>query len=101
MSDYTINDGVLRADYVYCNHDDTFTRALTQPTEDLILDRNRELRKNPGALRDLECGRQIASIPLNIYYKALRDGYNLNSDKGMFAFLQTDLGKACLVQERI
>ena len=35
----------------------------TQPSEDIILQRNRDLRNSPGAIRDLSFGRWIATIP--------------------------------------
>ncbi len=84
---------------------------MTQPTEDVILARNARLRNNPGAIRDLgkggeggTWGRQVASIPLIIYDKAIRDGYDLNNldseiaGREMHRFLQSPMGKACLVQ---
>jgi hypothetical protein len=39
-------------------------RELSQPSRDLILQRNAELRKQPGALRDLSFGRLALTIPL-------------------------------------
>lgn len=104
-------DEVLRSDVHYQEHDGTLTHKLTQPTEDLILDRNAELRRNPGAIRDLGSqseggtwGRQVASIPFIIFEQAKRDGFDLsNKDqeiagREMNRFLQTPMGKACLVQ---
>lgn len=104
-------DEVFRSDLHYQDHTDVVTHKLTQPTEDLILKRNAELRKNPGVIRDLgeqskdgSFGRQVASIPFIMYYKAIRDGYELNSGdkehrlKEMFRFLQSEEGKKCLIQ---
>jgi len=34
-----------------------------QPVEDAILERNKELQKDEGALRDLSFGRMVADIP--------------------------------------
>lgn len=103
-------DDVFKSDVHYQDHTDELTHKLTQPTEDLILDRNRELRKNKGAIRDLgegseggTWGRQVASVPLIIYERAIRDGFELNSKdtkhagEEMNRFLQTPLGKTCLV----
>lgn len=86
---------------------------LTQPTEDLILERNNELRKNTGAIRDLSddegqnWGRMVASVPLVIWHKAIKDGYDLyNKDssvanKELYRFLQSPEGKACLVRDKL
>jgi len=102
---------VLRSDVHYQEHTGVLTHKLTQPSEGLILDRNAELRKDKGALRDLgqgqeggAWGRQVASIPFIIYEQAKRDGYDLSckdaeiAGREMNRFLQTPAGKACLVQ---
>jgi len=104
-------DEVFKSEFHYQEHTGELTHKLTQPTEDLILDRNQELRKNKGVLNDLghgqeggSWGRQVASIPMNIFEKALREGFELNSrdkthgEQEMNRFLQTPMGKACLVQ---
>ena len=44
-------DGVIKSEFL--THIDEVCHKQTQPTEPLILARNAELRKNPGALRDL------------------------------------------------
>ena len=99
-------DEVFKSRMVYQPHEDKMYHELTQPTEDLILKRNAELRKNPGALRDFSFGRMAASIPLNVYEKALRDGYQLTCtdaqirQKEIFRFLQSEEGKKCLVQDK-
>ena len=79
-------DSVIKSEVHYQDHTGTLTHKTTQPTEDLILERNAELRKNPGVIRDLgqgqsggTWGRQVASIPFILYDKAIRDGYKLNS----------------------
>lgn len=61
---------------------DRMVRALTQPTQDLILNRNAELRKNPGALKDLTFGRQVASIPFLDYLKIKKDYPDLDKMDG-------------------
>ena len=90
---------------------DTVVHKTTQPTEDLILARNQELRKNPDALNDLggkgtqSWGRQLASIPIIMWDKAIRDGYKLNhkdktiSERELLRFLQSPEGKTCLVRD--
>lgn len=45
-----------------------YYHTLDQPTRKLILERNAELRKNKGTLKDLSFGRQLASIPVLDYY---------------------------------
>ena len=107
-------DEVLRSDIHYQEHTGVLSNKLTQPTEQLILDRNAELRRNKGAIQDLGAqsgegvfGRQVASIPLILFEKALQQGYQLNSKDSEFAgtetmrFLQSDLGKCCLVVEKL
>ena len=106
----SIMDEVIRSDIYYQEHTGVLTHKTTQPSEDLILQRNAELRKNPGVIQDLgsqsgeSWGRSIASIPYIMYEKAKRDGYKLNSgdaeyrSKELFRFLKSDEGKKCLVQ---
>ena len=80
-------------------------KVTTQPNEDIILERNNELRKNRDALRDLSFGRKMADIPFNIYESAKRSGYDLDNkdrtiaDREMLRFLQTPMGRACMVRE--
>lgn len=97
-------DEVFKSRLVH--EDGMLYRELTQPSEDLILARNQELRKTPGTLRDLSFGRQVASIPLNMFEAALRAGYDLNCHdakvraKEMHRYLQSEEGKKCWVQDK-
>lgn len=104
-------DSVIKSEVHYQDHDGTLTHKTTQPTEGIILDRNAELRKNEGSIRDLGAGqeggswgRQVASIPFIVYEKAIRDGFQLNSKdkdlagKEMHRFLSTPEGQMCKVQ---
>jgi hypothetical protein len=103
-------DGVIKSEFL--THIDEIAHKQTQPSEDLILVRNAELRKNPGVLYDLgeqeghPWGRMVASIPMNMFEKAIREGYALNhpdattSAMAMMNYLLTPEGKACLVQEK-
>jgi len=103
-------DNVIKSDMHFDNASNTLTHVTSQPTENIILARNAELRKNPGALHDLGAqsgesfGRLMASIPFIMYDKAIRDGYDLNSkdkitaDLEMMRYLKTPEGKSCLVQ---
>lgn len=93
---------------------DHIVHKLTQPSEDLILERNNELRKNEGVIQDLGAqsedgtwGRQVASIPFVIWYKAIKDGYDLQNkdskiaNKELWRFLQSDDGKKCLLRSKL
>jgi hypothetical protein len=65
MPEHVEYDGVLRFDYFESPHEGKVHRRTSQPSADLILNRNAELRKNPGALRDLSFGRLVLNIPVN------------------------------------
>ena len=104
-------DEVLKSDLHYQEHTGVLTHKLTQPTEDLILQRNAELRNNSGVIQDLGAqskggawGRQVASIPFIIFEQAKRDGYDLSckdqeiAGREMNRFLHSPEGRACLVQ---
>lgn len=103
-------DEVLRSDIHFQEHTGVITHKLTQPSEDLILERAKELRRNKGALHDLGAqgkggswGRMLASIPRIMYEQAKRDGFELDHpdrvirDRALNRFLRTPMGKACLV----
>ena len=103
-------DSVFKSEIHYQEHDSLLTHKVTQPSEDIILARNAELRKNPGIINDFggkgdsSWGRQVASIPMILFDKALRNGFDLtNRDadyaaKEMQRFLATESGKSCLVR---
>jgi len=97
-------DAVIKSRYHYQPHTGVVSHETTQPSEQLILERNAELRKNPGAVKDMSFGRQVASIPIIMYEAAIRAGYDLNSHDHKFAgtemnrFLQSTEGKMCLIQ---
>ena len=69
-------DGVIKSEFL--THIDEVAHKQTQPSENIILARNAELRNNPGSIKDMEWGRMVASIPMNMFEKAIRDGYALN-----------------------
>ena len=85
----------------------TLHHRRTQPTEDLILARNEQIRNSPGTLRDLSFGRQVASIPFNMWEAAVRAGFDLNcpdsdiAGKEMMRYLRSEEGKTCMVQEKL
>lgn len=102
-----MSDEVIKSEIFYQNHTDVITHKTSQPTEDLILDRNQRLRNEPEAFADRGFGRQIASIPFIMYEKALREGYQLNApdneiaNKEMLRYLKSEEGKKCLVGRKI
>lgn len=84
----------------------------TQPTAELIYERNKELRKNNGAIRDLGSqseggtfGRQVASIPMNDLEWAMRNGFDIYSKNAKHAsnelmrFLKTPLGQKSIIRD--
>lgn len=102
---------IFKSEFHYQEHDGQLTHKLTQPDEDKILERNKQLRNNPGILRDLgqgssggTWGRQLASIPLIVWEQAIREGFDLTCrdkeirERELNRFLRTPAGKACLVQ---
>ena len=104
-------DEVFKSEVHYQEHTGVLTHKVTQPTEDLILARNAELRKNPGVIHDLGAqgtegtwGRMLANIPHIMYDSAIRDGYELNHrnaehrSKELFRYLKSEEGKKCLIQ---
>ena len=101
-----MRDPVIRSRIHYQAHTDTITHVMDQPSEDAILERNAQLRKD-NALGDLSFGRQVASIPLVMWERAKRAGYDLESkdskiaEKEIFRFLQSDLGKQCMVRDKL
>jgi hypothetical protein len=77
----TVNsDGETISQYRYHAADGTISRRVVQPTRDLILQNNLELRRNPGVIRDLSFGRLAMRIPhvdmhyLKLKYPVLADG---------------------------
>lgn len=104
-------DEVFKSKLIYQSHEDVLYHEVSQPSEDLILAQNAELRKNPGVVKDLgegqeggTWGRMVATIPMIMIDKAIRDGYDLyNSDQDiasreLFRFLNSEQGKKCLIR---
>lgn len=104
-------DGIIRSRVTFQEHTEELIHETTQPTEDLILSRNAELRKTDGAIQDLGSqldggvwGRQLASIPFIMYAKAIKDGYQLDAKdkelagREMHRYLASEEGKKCLVR---
>jgi hypothetical protein len=91
----------------YERQGDKMVRAMTQPTEELILRRNKKLRQNPGVLKDLSFGRLVANIPLNDLealkrkYPELAHGDAELRSLTMMKILQMPEYKKFLVQEHV
>ena len=107
MTDETIAyDGVIKSRLMIDSVDEVLHHERTQPTADLIYERNQELRKNNGVIKDLGAqsggsfGRMVASIPEIDMEWAKRNGYDLfGSQIDMVRFLQTERGRKCLVRD--
>lgn len=97
-------DQVIKSEVLWSPHEETLTHRTSQPTERLILDRNKELRDNES-MGDLSFGRQLASIPIIAWEAAKRQGFDLDNPDGVVAgreiqrFLKTPYGRECLVRE--
>jgi hypothetical protein len=99
------SDGLIKNEFHFDAHDETMHVKQVQPSEQLILDRNAELRRNKGAVNDLGAsegkawGRYAASIPWIMYNKVCTEGvYNLQKDKDLKKWLrETPEGQSCLV----
>jgi len=100
-------DQGLVSEFHHTAHTDEIHHRLHQPNENLILERNKRLRNEPEAFRKNDYMTQVASIPLIMWEKAIRDGYQLNckdreiADKELMRFLRSENGKKCLVMEKI
>jgi len=82
VRDHVVADGVFEAEFKTQKSEGRLYRHLTQPSRNIILSRNAELRKNPGSIKDLSFGRFHLSIPLIDYevlkvkYPVLKNGSN-------------------------
>ena len=74
LSILTLDDGVMQR-VIEDNGDGTFTSQLQQRNRGIILERNRELQRNPGAIRDCSFMGLEYDIPVADYHtitKAIR-----------------------------
>jgi len=107
-----MNNGIVKSELFFQEHTAELVHRTTQPTEDLILTRNSELRKNVGAIRDLGSkseggtwGRQVASIPFIKLQEAVKLGYDIFckdqkiASKELFRYLNSEEGKPCLIRD--
>ena len=104
--DFTIDDGQFRSRIVEHAATGEVGHIFEQKDRDVILERNKRLRQNPGALKDLSFGRLVATIPFEDWnhFLKLNPGYR-QMDKeqrgiAITTFLKTDpIGQACRVQD--
>ena len=104
--DFTIDDGQFKSRIVEHAATGEVGHIFEQKDRDVILERNKRLRQNPGALRDLSFGRLVATIPLEDWYHFLKitPGYRQMDKKqrqaAVMKFLKFDpIGRACQVQD--
>lgn len=104
--DFTIDDGQFKSRIVDHAPTGEIGHIFEQKDRDVILERNRELRKNPGALKDLTFGRQIANIPFEDwdYFLMKNPDYRFMDKKQrevcLMNFLKFDpIGQSCVVQD--
>ena len=99
-------DEIISSKFKEQAHTNELYNIQTQPSEDLILERNAELRKD-NVLGDLSFGRQVASIPFIMWNAAIKAGYDLANpdakvaEKEIFRYLQSEEGKKCMVRDKL
>lgn len=104
--DFTVDDGQFRSRIVDHKPTGEVGHIFEQKDRDVILERNKQLRNNPGALKDLSFGRQVASIPFEDWYYFMQQNPNYRSmnkkerEAVLMRFLKFDpIGQACCVQD--
>lgn len=104
--DFTIDDGQFRSRIVDHAPTGEVGCITEQKDRDVILERNKRLRQNPGALKDLSFGRLVATIPFEDWQQFLKDnpGYRQMDKKereaAIMRFLKFHpIGQACRVQD--
>lgn len=102
--DHVISDGALQRRSKMCNHEGKLYTEIVQPDRDIILQRNQNLRNNPGVLQDLSFGRLAMTIPEEDYYDlkakypALSHPDPKERTKAWKRFMNTSEAKPFLVQ---
>ncbi len=97
-------DGLFQSRYVYQPHEGRLYRELTQPNEDLILERNKQ-RRNMNQ-RKMEWGRMVADIPHNAWEALCRKYPDLRArdreirEKALMSLLKSPEGAPFLVVDR-
>jgi hypothetical protein len=109
-ADGIIFDGLFKS--AIREEQDHSVHEWSQPSEDLIAHHVQRRRLEPEAVRDLTdeetgetWGRQVASIPFVVWYKAIKDGFQLNHRDTKFAneelwrFMRSEEGQKWIVRE--
>jgi hypothetical protein len=98
------NDGLFKSTLDTHQATGEVGHLFEQTNRDIILERNRELRKSPNAMNDLSFGRQLASVPLEDWqwFMQQNPGYyqmpKKEKEKCLMNFLKnTDRGRASMV----
>jgi hypothetical protein len=100
------SEKVIRSRIVFDDAEDKVYHETSQVNEDAILENNANLRKD-NVYSDLSFGRQVASIPIIMWEKAIRDGYDLTckdaqiAERELFRYLRSDEGKLCMVRDTL
>lgn len=102
--DFFIEDDQYKSRIV--THGNEVGHIFEQKDRDVILERNKRLRANPGALRDLTFGRQVASIPFEDWQTFLEkhpDYRQMDKEKRLVTLMTwlktTPEGRACMVYD--
>lgn len=105
--------GIIKSEFHYQPCTEQVTHRTTQPTEDIILKRNQEVR-NSGLKLEFGVGdgaeggmwgRALCSVPFIKWEAAKRAGFDLDcpdqeiADRELMRFLKTEEGRKCLVTE--
>ena len=105
MSEKQLDENGFVSEFHFQPHTEVLTHRLYQPNENLILDRNQRLRNEPEAFAKNEWIRPLCAVPLIMWEKAIRDGYDLNcpdkeiADKELFRYLRSPEGMTCMTTE--
>jgi len=106
MSNRVLTPNGILSELLYQEHTDEVAHRRTQPNEDLILARNYELRKQPEAFKKNDYLQPVASIPIIMWEKAIREGFALNArdhataDSELARYLSSPEGKLCMLTEK-
>jgi hypothetical protein len=104
------NTPVFKYKFHWDESDEVLHKTLEQPTEDLILERNANLRNNPDAIKSIgsgteTLGRVVANIPFIHLDWAVRNGYDIYSrdndiaEKELHRFLMSPIGRLSWVRD--
>ena len=104
MTNKVLTEHGILSEIAHQAHTNELFHRRTQPNEDIILERNQRLRNEPEAFAKNDYFHQLASIPIIMWEKAVRDGYELNSKnnehatKELMRYLRSPEGRTCMVR---